>query len=353
MPIQNGKYVSPTWANDSPPAIDAAELNAWGQRTQALDARKAGNGLTMTDEEIAVRLSTQQGNAASFGSDGGLFVSQTGGGGGDYTAGNGVSISGGTISARLSTQQNNAATFGPDGGLYVPSGGGSGKRYASFVIGTSTNGWTAEDCDYLCDGTDDNVEINDAISSLPTTGGEVVILPGTYNISATIRGGASGGYGPVLIHGAGSHSRSVTLKWTGPYIEDSEPSTSHSTSSNDSMLVLWNGCVENVVFDMSDGSQPGGNIGCRLGTLGIAKECYFMNCPTSVVCSGIGSKFLNSYLDVEKYGCYFFQGYMAGCYINMSRTGYGVYSEQTGTVGEVLLVGNIFEAPYNSNANGV
>jgi hypothetical protein len=27
--------------------------------------------------------------------------------------------------------------------------GGDGKRYARIVIGTSTNGWTAADCDYL------------------------------------------------------------------------------------------------------------------------------------------------------------------------------------------------------------
>ena len=29
----------------------------------------------------------------------------------------------------------------------------TGKRTARFSIGTSTNGWTANDCDYLCDGT--------------------------------------------------------------------------------------------------------------------------------------------------------------------------------------------------------
>lgn len=62
----------------------------------------------------------------------------------------------------------------------------TGKRTARFSIGTSTNGWTANDCDYLCDGTDDQVEINAAIQALPSGGGEIVILDGTYNISATI-----------------------------------------------------------------------------------------------------------------------------------------------------------------------
>lgn len=60
------------------------------------------------------------------------------------------------------------------------------KTVVRFVVGTSTAGWTADDCDYLCDGTDDQVEINAAIQALPSTGGEIKILDGTYNISAKI-----------------------------------------------------------------------------------------------------------------------------------------------------------------------
>ena len=64
--------------------------------------------------------------------------------------------------------------------------GASHSKTARFVIGTSTAGWTAADCDYLCDGTADQVEINAAITALPATGGEIVILDGTYNITAKI-----------------------------------------------------------------------------------------------------------------------------------------------------------------------
>jgi len=59
-------------------------------------------------------------------------------------------------------------------------------KTARFVIGTSTAGWTAKDCDYLCDGTNDQEEIIAALTALPTTGGEIVILDGTYNITASI-----------------------------------------------------------------------------------------------------------------------------------------------------------------------
>lgn len=68
----------------------------------------------------------------------------------------------------------------------MKAGGGGGKRTCRFIIGTSTAGWTEADCDYLCDGTADDVEINAAIQALPATGGEIVILDGSYNIAAEI-----------------------------------------------------------------------------------------------------------------------------------------------------------------------
>lgn len=62
----------------------------------------------------------------------------------------------------------------------------NGKRSARFIVGTSTAGWTAADVDYLCDGIDDQVEINAAIQALPNNGGEIVILDGTYSIAANV-----------------------------------------------------------------------------------------------------------------------------------------------------------------------
>lgn len=62
----------------------------------------------------------------------------------------------------------------------------SGKRTCRFVIGTSANGWTASDCDYLCDAISDEAEINQAIQALPQGSGEIVILDGTYNIGSPI-----------------------------------------------------------------------------------------------------------------------------------------------------------------------
>lgn len=60
------------------------------------------------------------------------------------------------------------------------------RRASTIVIGTSTAGYTASDVDYLCDGTDDQEEINQAIASLPVTGGKILLLNGIYSITAKI-----------------------------------------------------------------------------------------------------------------------------------------------------------------------
>lgn len=67
-----------------------------------------------------------------------------------------------------------------------PAAGPGGKRTVRRIVGTSTAGWTLADCDYLCDGTADDVEINAAIQALPDTGGEIVILDGTYQLTNDI-----------------------------------------------------------------------------------------------------------------------------------------------------------------------
>ncbi len=64
----------------------------------------------------------------------------------------------------------------------VPVGqlGVTAKRTCTFVIGTSTAGWTENDCDYLCDGTNDWEKIQGAMDSLPDSGGKIVLLEGEY-----------------------------------------------------------------------------------------------------------------------------------------------------------------------------
>lgn len=65
--------------------------------------------------------------------------------------------------------------------------GGGKTTGRTIVVGTSTAGWTAKDCDYLCDGVNDQVEIVAAIDELlPDQDGTVLLLEGIYNIEEDI-----------------------------------------------------------------------------------------------------------------------------------------------------------------------
>lgn len=83
------------------------------------------------------------------------------------------------VGAVPTTRTVNGIPLSSDVNLGIP-------RTCRFVVGTSTNGWTANDCDYLCDGTADDVEINAALQALPSTGGEVILLDGVYKPSDSI-----------------------------------------------------------------------------------------------------------------------------------------------------------------------
>ena len=94
-----------------------------------------------------------------------------------------------TILSSEKNQPNGVAALDETGKIYneqLPKISNINKKSARFIVGTSKSGWTADDCDYLCDGTDDQVEINAAIQALSENGGEVIILDGTYNITGII-----------------------------------------------------------------------------------------------------------------------------------------------------------------------
>ena len=77
-----------------------------------------------------------------------------------------------------------AAALGPDGKVpdeQLPEL--RGTRMCRIVVGSAADGWTEKDCDYLCDGVDDQVEIQAAIDALPESGGEIHLLEGSYNLT--------------------------------------------------------------------------------------------------------------------------------------------------------------------------
>lgn len=63
-------------------------------------------------------------------------------------------------------------------------GVGRSKTYNSVIVGSALSGYTSADVDYLCTGENDDIVINQAIASLSSTGGQVRLLSGTYNINS-------------------------------------------------------------------------------------------------------------------------------------------------------------------------
>lgn len=87
-------------------------------------------------------------------------------------------------------------------------GGGSGKKYATKVIGNTTSGHTATDCDYLCNGTNDTAMFTNAFAAMSTIGGgTLVVLEGLYTVNQTVP--LSSAPNPIEIVGYGAVIRST------------------------------------------------------------------------------------------------------------------------------------------------
>lgn len=63
-------------------------------------------------------------------------------------------------------------------------GGGAGKVYFVAVVGSAAAGYTVDDVDYLCDGTNDADQIQAALNTTPA--GTVKILPGDYTLNHSV-----------------------------------------------------------------------------------------------------------------------------------------------------------------------
>lgn len=92
---------------------------------------------------------------------------------------------------RIAIGQRVLVHFDPPSGAYiigVITGASDGSRpYATRVVAAANSVATdARLADYVCDGTDDDVEIQQAIDDLAGIGGTVLLLEGTFSTSSTI-----------------------------------------------------------------------------------------------------------------------------------------------------------------------
>lgn len=101
----------------------------------------------------------------------------------------GIEIAGGTDANRNTLIGNqvrtNTGTPIVDGGTNTiiknNDGFPSGDHAVATIVVASSTSRHDENADYICDGTADNVQIQAAIDALPTAGGKILLLEGTYN----------------------------------------------------------------------------------------------------------------------------------------------------------------------------
>ena len=97
------------------------------------------------------------------------------------------------------SDENKFYTFDGEDWKEVGEEGGGSLVVATRVVAAS-NSLDKTKADYVCDGVDDQEEIQKAIDDLPSSGGSVYLLEGTYNISAPININKSN----VTLMGAGA-----------------------------------------------------------------------------------------------------------------------------------------------------
>jgi len=198
---------------------------------------------------------------------------------------------------------------------------GIGRHAATSVIGSSVAGHTLADCDYLCDGVDDQIEINAAIQALrPCGGGKIAIREGAYSITAsitvdvdniTIEGmGAS-----TALKGSarGAYEQQALILCTARYIKIGSLHINVGRTDTDGINLLGNNCFtdtcickdgRNGIYLSSSGCKA---IGCECygnvtginivgcGCEAVDCECH-NNSSSGIRITGKGCKIIGCYL---------------------------------------------------------
>lgn len=191
---------------------------------------------------------------------------------------------------------------------------GIGKRTARVTVGTSTNGCTKENCNFLCDGTNDGATINAAINSLPDTGGEVVLLDGTYKINAkiyikdnvTLRGNGSrtvlerAFYYSAVINISGITGNNITIL---DLVIDGNK-TAYSEGRNDGIDLMFDGDKYCVIKNVTVKDCTGAGIKITSDNAIISNNSVFGN-GTGIYIDSIGGRnciVTENFCDGNEYG---------------------------------------------------
>lgn len=227
-----------------------------------------------------------------------------------------------------------------------------GRGPARYLVGTTTAGWTATDCDFLCDGVSDQEEISAAIAKVleeAPNGGEVLLLDGTYNLDGTVE--IDPGEKTLVLRGSGA--KATTLVSTVPKSTTPE----YAPGSQNQQQECANSCVIKVLELSSKFTPKDSPLICDLSfatemtSCGIdlysrlsaqvsarVKNCSFLGFTTGLFCDQNAGQADNCYFKCSKVGVQIYGGkknwsltdlYFDACEFGVHISGYSDYTSIT------------------------
>ena len=171
-----------------------------------------------------------------------------------------------------------------------------------LVIGNAVSNPGEYEYDYLCDGTNDSDVIQQAIFDLPTEGGDIVLLPGHYNIKHTITIEDE----HINLIGVGNVTIGGTAETAFQFVE-----TSHCSVVGMSGAVIFKNCTHcsvyggrdiDVKLEKSNDCLIFGNAASRIYLDEAERNLVLSNNVTGAITLGV--RYLYEHYSVELFGIF-------------------------------------------------
>ena len=238
---------------------------------------------------------------------------------------------------------NHELRYGDGTNTYKNSARIADKKAATKVVGTSKSGHTTADCDYLCDGAADQVEINNAIKALPAGGGKVILLEGTYDITASVSVNKSNvtvegmGFSTVLARNFTGHLIEVQgSNVNNVILENFKISGINANKSNTDNLAIYvkpNNNLNKIMMKKLTIENDYTGVDIAHSTYCSVENCNITGCVRGITCDGSTKcVFTGNYIVDSTYSIYMIWGAQHNLVSNnfINNATMGVFLENTG-----------------------
>jgi len=231
---------------------------------------------------------------------------------------------------------------------------------ATFVI-AANDSKNKEKADFVCDGTDDQIEIQAAINSLSPGGGKIILLDGTYNIdSATNHGDSLNAiHLPHINNGAhitieGMGGSTILHTRIDAYVFSAVGSGSYEPDANTRLI------FRDLTFSTYLNNK-GGGIYLEYCSYCLVENCWFYNLASGVTFSSVWKSIItNNWFE----GCYqpillinshdcSVRGNLEGGFENAGKPSSQVFSIKVIQGFETIITNNSIEHIYDNGKSSI